>query len=599
MKSMTRIAAGVVLALGGALAMAQENAESAREFMDRISAELRERANESNAAAWAYSTYITPDTEFLNAKASERFLAHYSGVVEQARRYDGASLDARTAREFRQLRLGVETPAPKDPARLAEFTQITTRLEGLYGSGKYCPQGPESCRNLTELEAVLADSRDYDELTDAWAGWHAVAKPMRADYARLIELANEGARDLGYDDMSVHWRAGYDMTPEQFTAETERLWQQVKPLYEQLHCYVGGRLAGKYGSDKVRQGDAIPAQLLGNMWAQQWAEIYDLVEPYPGVAVPDLDSALKTQGYDALRMTKSAEDFYTSIGFPALPPTFWERSMLTKPRDREVVCHASAWHMDGKDDVRIKMCIEPTQEQLYTIYHELGHIYYDLWYRDQPILFQAGAHDGFHEAIGDTINLSMTPAYLAKIGLAPTTTPSREALINTQMKLALDKVAFLPFGKLIDDWRWQVFAGQIKPANYNATWWALRRQYQGVVAPVPRSEADFDPGAKYHIPANRPYMRYFLASILQFQFHKALCEAAGFKGPLHECSIYGNREAGARFGAMLAAGSSEPWQDSMEKLTGTRQMDASAIIEYFAPLMTYLEQENQGRKCGW
>jgi len=599
MKSMTRIAAGVVLALGGALAMAQENTESAREFMDRISAELRERANESNAAAWAYSTYITPDTEFLNAKASERFLAHYSGVVEQARRYDGASLDERTAREFRQLRLGVETPAPKDPGRLAEFTQITTRLEGLYGSGKYCPQGPESCRNLTELEAVLADSRDYDELTDAWAGWHAVAKPMRADYARLIELANEGARDLGYDDMSVHWRAGYDMTPEQFTAETERLWQQVKPLYEQLHCYVGGRLAGKYGSDKVRQGDAIPAQLLGNMWAQQWAEIYDLVEPYPGVAVPDLDSALKTQGYDALRMTKSAEDFYTSIGFPALPPTFWERSMLTKPRDREVVCHASAWHMDGKDDVRIKMCIEPTQEQLYTIYHELGHIYYDLWYRDQPILFQAGAHDGFHEAIGDTINLSMTPAYLAKIGLAPTTTPSREALINTQMKLALDKVAFLPFGKLIDDWRWQVFAGQIKPANYNATWWTLRRQYQGVVAPVPRSEADFDPGAKYHIPANRPYMRYFLAQILQFQFHKALCEAAGFKGPLHECSIYGNREAGARFGAMLAAGSSEPWQDSMEKLTGTRQMDASAIIEYFAPLMTYLEQENQGRKCGW
>ena len=599
MKSMTRIAAGVVLALGGALAMAEEAPLSASQFMDRISTELRERADELNAAGWAYSTYITPDTEFLNAKANERFLAFYSEVVEEARQYDGATMDDRTAREFGQLRLGVETPAPRDPARLAEFTQITTRLEGLYGAGKYCPQGPESCRSLNELEAVLAKSRDYDELTDAWAGWHAVAKPMRADYARLIELANEGARDLGYDDMSVHWRAGYDMTPEQFTAESERLWQQVKPLYEQLHCYVGGRLAEKYGSDKVKPGEAIPAQLLGNMWAQQWANVYALVEPYPGVAAPDLDSALKAQGYDAVRMMKSAEDFYTSIGFPALPATFWERSMLTKPRDREVVCHASAWHMDGKDDVRIKMCIEPTQEQLFTIYHELGHIYYDLWYRDQPILFQAGAHDGFHEAIGDTINLSMTPAYLARIGLAPPTPPSQQALINTQMKLALDKIAFLPFGKLIDDWRWQVFTGKIRPADYNASWWALRRQYQGVVPPVPRSEADFDPGAKYHIPANRPYMRYFLAHILQFQFHKALCEAAGFKGPLHECSIYGNREAGARFGAMLAAGSSEPWQDSMEKLTGTRQMDASAIIEYFAPLVSYLEQQNQGRKCGW
>ncbi|HSQ68539.1 MAG TPA: M2 family metallopeptidase, partial [Steroidobacteraceae bacterium] len=573
--------------------------EPADEFIARISDELRALADELNAAGWAYSTYITPDTELLNAKASERFLAHYSTVVDASKGYQTSALDPRTARAFSQLRLGVETPAPKDPARLAEFTQITTRLEGMYGAGKYCPQGPESCRSLNELERTLADSRDYDALTEAWTGWHSVARPMRADYARLIELANEGARDLGYEDMSVHWRAGYDMSPQQFSAETERLWSQVKPLYDQLHCYTRGKLAQQYGNDKVPARQPIPAQLLGNMWSQQWGEIYDLVEPYPGVAAPDLDAALKEQGYDAVKMTRSAEDFYTSIGFPALPESFWQRSMLTKPRDRDVVCHASAWHMDGKEDVRIKMCIEPTQEQLFTIYHELGHIYYDLWYKDQPILFQAGAHDGFHEAIGDTINLSMTPAYLTKIGLAPATPPSREAVVNNQMRLALDKIAFLPFGKLIDDWRWQVFSGKISPAEYNASWWKLRTAYQGVAPPVARSEVDFDPGAKYHIPANRPYMRYFLADILQFQLHKALCDAAGFTGPLHECSIYGNREVGARFGAMLAAGSSQPWPDTLERLTGTRQMDAAAIIEYFQPLMSYLEEQNKGQQCGW
>jgi peptidyl-dipeptidase A len=264
-----------------------------------------------------------------------------------------------------------------------------------------------------------------------------------------------------------------------------------------------------------------------------------------------------------------------------------------------VQCHASAWHMDFKDDVRIKQCIEPTQEHLMTVYHELGHVFYYIAYRDQPYLFQSGAHDGFHEAVGDTVNLSMTPGYLHQIGLTGAMKPSKEATINQQMKLALDKIAFLPFGKLIDEWRWKVFAGEVKPENYNAAWWQLREQYQGVAAPTPRTEEDFDPGAKYHIPANTPYTRYFLSFILQFQFHKALCEAAGHTGPLNECSVYGNAEAGRRFREMLAAGQSQPWQDTLEKLTGTRQMDASAITEYFVPLLEWLKEQNAGRQCGW
>jgi peptidyl-dipeptidase A len=446
----------------------------------------------------------------------------------------------------------------------------------------------------------MAKSRDPAELLDAWAGWHAISRPIRKDYQRFVELANEGAQGIGFKDVGDLWRSGYDMSAAEFEAEAERLWGQVKPLYDGLHCYARGKLQEKYGSDLVPDGKPVPAHLFGNMWAQQWNNIYDLLEPYAGVSDLDVTAELLKQGYDAKKMTESAESFYVSLGYPELPDSFWERSMLTRPRDREVDCYASAWLLDGKADVRIKMCTQVTEEDLYTLYHELGHIYYDILYSKQPYLFQGGAHDGFHEAIGDTINLSMTEGYLASVGLLPKgMRSSREALINRQMKVATEKIAFLPFGKLVDQWRWGVFSGATPPEKYNEAWWELRRKYQGIEAPVARSEEDFDPGAKYHIPGNTPYTRYFLSFVLQFQFHRALCQAAGHQGPLHECSIYGNQEAGRRYQEMLALGSSKPWQDALEKLTGTRQMDASAIVEYFQPLMGWLEEQNRGRSCGW
>jgi peptidyl-dipeptidase A len=592
----SRAAAAAGLALLTALPAA---AETADEFVARLNKEFADLALEVNAAGWTQATYINVDTQLLNAKAYERYLAFFSSAVEQAKQFDGQPMSPASKRAIELLKLGVSAPAPDDPAKRAELAGLIAGMEAKYGSAKYCPQGPESCRDEVQLKAVLERSRDYDELLEAWQGWHDAARPLRSDYVRFTELANEGARTLGYADLGAMWRSGYDMPADDFTKEAARLYQQVEPLYKDLHCYVRGRLAQKYGADKVPAGKPIPAHLLGNMWAQQWDAVYDLLEPYPGVSDLDVDAALVAQGYDAVKMTKSAETFYRSIAFPALPQTFWERSMLTQPRDRDVQCHASAWHMDGKDDVRIKQCIRPTYEELRTIYHELGHVYYYLWYKDQPFMFQNGAHDGFHEAVGDTVNLSMTPAYLAKIGLVPAAKPSREAMINQQMKMALEKIAFLPFGKLIDEWRWQVFSGQVTPGNYNAAWWKLREQYQGVAAPVARTEADFDPGAKYHIPGNTPYTRYFLSFILQFQFQKALCDAAGHKGPLAECSIYGNEEAGRRFAAMLAKGASQPWQDTMYELTGTRRMDASAILEYFAPLRGWLTQQNKGQQCGW
>jgi peptidyl-dipeptidase A len=578
---------------------AQTRKETAVEFVDRTNAEMVDLGRETAAAAWTYATYINQDTEFLNAKANERWLTYFSQAVEDAKAFEGQNLPPRVARSIQVLKLGVAAPAPNDPAKRAELAAIASKMEGMYGAAKYCPKGPESCKDQGALTDILANSRNYAELTEAWSGWHSTARPMRKDYVRFVELANEGARELGYADLGAMWRSGYDMPPDEFTQEAARLWNQVKPLYGQLHCYVRDRLQKTYGAERVPAGKPIPAQLLGNMWAQQWAEIYPLVEPYPGVADLDVTAALKRQKYDAVKITQSAENFYVSLGFPKLPDTFWQRSMLTKPPARDVQCHASAWHMDANEDVRIKQCIEPTQDELMTVYHELGHVFYYLSYKDQPYLFQSGAHDGFHEAIGDTVNLSMTPAYLAQIGLVSPIKPSREATINQQMKLALDKLAFLPFGKLIDEWRWKVFSGEVEPENYNAAWWELREQYQGVAAPVARSEEDFDPGTKYHIPANTPYTRYFLSYILQFQFHKALCEAAGHTGPLSECSVYGNAEAGRRFREMLALGQSQPWQDTLEKLTGTRQMDAAAITEYFTPLLAWLEEQNSGKTCGW
>jgi peptidyl-dipeptidase A len=574
-------------------------AESGDTFVERVNGEMLALGKEQAAAGYAYNTYLTPDTELLNAKASERSLAYLSATIEKAKAYEGQKLLPATSRSLQLLKLAAPAPAPNDAAKRAELTGIASRMEGSYGAAKYCPKGPESCKDQTQLVEVMGDSRDYAQLLDAWTGWHNTARPIRKDYARFVELANEGAKELGFADAGAMWRSNYDMPADDFTKEAARLWGQVKPLYSQLHCYVRGKLQKKYGAERVPDGKPIPAHLLGNMWAQQWGEIYPLVEPYPGVLDLDVTGALKAQKYDPVKITRSAETFYVSLGFPKLPESFWERSLLRKPADREVQCHASAWHMDGKQDVRIKQCIEPNQDQLMTVYHELGHVYYFLSYQDQPYLFQNGAHDGFHEAIGDTVNLSMTPEYLNKIGLLGGLKRSPEATINQQMRMALDKIAFLPFGKVIDEWRWKVFAGEIKPENYNATWWELRGQYQGIAPAAARTEQDFDPGAKYHIPANTPYTRYFLSFILQFQFHKALCDAAGHSGSLDECSVFGNEAAGKRFRDMLAAGASQPWQDTLEKLTGTRQMDAGAITEYFKPLLGWLEEQNQGKTCSW
>ncbi|WP_024891058.1 M2 family metallopeptidase [Luteimonas huabeiensis] len=603
--------------------------ETADQFIARVNEEYRELYPEVTAAQWLSSTYIGDDSQLLAAKANERWLTRLNGWIEQARRFEGREMSPETARAIHLLKLKTAMPAPRDAQKLAELTRIATRLEGMYGAGSACTgEGPaRRCRQLGELEDVLRTSRDYDEQLDAWQGWHGVAGPMRQDYSRFVELVNEGARDMGFADAGEMWRSGYDMSPVELAAETDRLWGQVKPLYEQLHCYARTRLEARYPGRGSVDG-LLPAHLMGNMWQQDWSNLWDILAPYPNAGSLDVTAALQRQArrtYErrlealdtlpepsrlaeeeriaqqamAATMTRRAEDFYTSLGMPQLPDAFWRKSQLIKPRDRDVVCHASAWPMDLADDVRIKMCIRPNEEDFTTVYHELGHIYYYLAQKALPPLFQEGAHDGFHEAIGDTIVLSMTPSYLASIGLVDAPRQGQDALINSQMRMALAKVAFLPFGLMIDRWRWGVFDGSIAPADYNASWWALKARYQGVAPASPRGEEHFDPGAKYHVPGNTPYTRYFLAHILQFQFYKALCEAAGHDGPLYACSFYGSEEAGRKFWAMLGRGASQPWQDTLEEMTGSRQMDAGAVLEYFAPLQGWLKAQNEGQACGW
>jgi peptidyl-dipeptidase A len=572
------------------------SAAEATNFVAAAEKEIAELNEEGSRIGWINATYINFDSDWLSAKFGAKATESAVRLAKEAARFNGVNVAPDVRRKLDLLKLGINLPAPSTPGAAAELSEITTRLNSTYGTGKIEFEGKSVPQD--ETEELMRRLRDPAKLQEVWTKWHDYAKVMKPDYMREVEIANKGAVELGFKDVGALWRSGYDMGPDEFATEVDRLWGQVKPLYNDLHCYARGRLNQKYGAEAVPLDKPIRADLLGNMWAQEWGAIYDLVAPPnadPGI---DLDKILPAKGYDPVKMVKTGEAFFTSLGIEPLPKTFWERSQIVRPEGRDVVCHASAWDLDAKDDLRIKMCTRVNGEDFRTIHHELGHNYYQRAYKHQPTIFQGGANDGFHEAIGDTITLSITPEYLKQIGLiSEAPDPSKD--IGLLMQQALDGVAFLPFGLLVDQWRWQVFSGALTPETYNSGWWALRTKYQGIRPPTDRPADAFDPGAKYHIPGNTPYMRYFLARILQYQFYKAACDQAGWTGPLHRCSFYGSKAMGAKFKAMLEMGASKPWQDALEAYTGTRAMDGSAILAYYAPLTAWLKEQNKGQTCGW
>ncbi len=574
-------------------------ADGASRFVADAETKLADLFEEASRVQWTRATNITFDTMWLESRINAEVTEEQVRLATDAARFNDVQVPADVRRKLNLLRLGITLPAPARAGAATELADITTRLDSTYATGKFTYQGRQI--TLDDATTLIAESRDPNETKALYEGWRTISPVMASDYARMVQIANEGSRELGFADTGAMWRAGYDMDADAFAAETDRLWEQVKPFYENLHCYVRTRLNARYGDAVQPDHGPIRADLLGNMWSQQWGNIYDVVAP-PGVPEGqgyDLSQLLVGQNYDATRMVRTGEGFYTSLGLAALPDTFWERSQITRPRDREVVCHASAWDLDNREDIRIKMCTQVNADDFYTVHHELGHNYYQRAYMDQPFLFKNGANDGFHEAIGDFIGLSATtPTYLNQIGLLDTV-PGAEEDIPFLLKMALDKIAFLPFGLMVDRWRWDVFSGETSPAEYNDAWTANMLKYQGLVPPGPRPANAFDPGAKYHIPGNTPYTRYFLAHIYQFQFHRAACRQAGWTGPLHRCSIYGNEEVGRRFNAMMEMGQSRPWPEAMAAFTGEHGNDASAVADYFAPLNTWLQEQNRGHDCGW
>ena len=573
-----------------------ENKETAAEFINRAEAEMLAAGIEAERAAWINSNFITYDTDLIASQASEKLTVTGVRLANEAKQFSTTG-EYDTDRKLAMLKTALVLPAPSDPAKAKELSQLSTELNSMYGKGRYCDENNQ-CASLGVLSNTIATSRDPAELLKAWNGWRTISVDMKPKFQRLVEIANEGARELGFKDLGVMWRSHYDMEPDAFAGELDRLWDQVKPLYESLQCKVRADLAEQYGPEVVDVTKPIPAHLLGNMWSQSWGNVYPLVAPADSDPGYDLTKLINDKGMTELDMVKTAEDFFVSLGLDPLPGTFWERSLFVKPQDRDVVCHASAWDVDWQDDLRIKMCIKKDAEDFQTIHHELGHNYYQRAYKEQSFLYANSANDGFHEALGDLIALSVTPEYLQQIGILEEV-PSSDSDIGLLLNMALDKIAFIPFGLLVDQWRWKVFSGEVTPEQYNSAWWELRTKYQGIMPPSERTDDMFDPGSKYHVPGNVPYTRYFLAHILQFQMHRSLCEQAGNESPLHRCTIYNNKEVGQSINAMMEMGSSRPWQDALEALTGQREMDASAITDYFAPLQTWLDKENEGRQCGW
>ncbi|MEG3122951.1 M2 family metallopeptidase [Sphingomonas sp. GB1N7] len=595
------VALTLAMAAVPAFAQSAPTAAVADAFIAQSEKTLYDFSIQSSQVNWVNATYITDDTDAMAARINAEGTELSVKLALEAAKYDKvADLSSDTRRKLDLLRGGITLPAPTTAGAATELSTLVTKMSSSYGKGKGTLDGKPI--NGSDIEAAMGTERDPAKLKEMWVSWHdQVGAPMRSDYAKTVEIANKGAVELGYKDVGSMWRSGYDMSPEDFARLTDKLWIEVEPLYKSLHTYVRWKLNEKYGDAVQPKTGPIRSDLLGNMWAQEWGNIYDVVAPKgAGDLGFDTTDLLKAKGYDPLKMVKTGEGFYSSLGFAPLPTTFWERSQITKPADREVICHASAWDLDNKDDVRIKMCTKVNGDDFVTIHHELGHNYYQRAYQKQPMLYLNGANDGFHEAIGDFVALSITPDYLVQIGLLDKAkVPSADKDIGLLLRQAMDKVAFLPFGLLIDKWRWGVFSGEIPATGYEKGWNDLRLKYQGIAPPVARDETKFDPGAKYHVPASVPYTRYFLARLLQFQFYQAACRRAGWKGPLHRCSFYGNKAVGERLNAMLAMGQSKPWPDALQAFTGSREMSGKAMVAYFAPLKAWLDQQNKGKPTGW
>nr|XP_003472155.2 angiotensin-converting enzyme-like protein Ace3 [Cavia porcellus] len=577
------------------------NETEAKRFLEYYEQTANTVLKEFVEATWNYVTNITkPNREQMLQKELERsyFMKHFG---TQAHLFNITQIqDPTVKRMLSKLQDIGKAALPYDD--LWEYNKLVAYMETTYSLAQVClDEGP--CMTLEpDLEEVMATSRDHKELLWAWEGWRdSVGRQLRPIFWRYVQLSNKAAQLNGYKDMGQLWRAKYESdTLEQ---DMEQIYQELQPLYLNLHAYVRRALYRHYGPELISLRGPIPAHLLGDMWAQSWDNILDMVLPFPKKPPIDITRIMKQQHWRPEKMFEEADKFFTSLGMLSVPPDFWKKSMLERPTDgRSVECQTSAWDFYSGNDFRIKKCTEVTIEDLLSVFHQMGHIQYFMQYQNLSVIFREGANPAFEEAVGAMVTLSASShRHLFSTGLISLRQQDSEEEVNYLIGMALEKIAFIPFSYLMDLFRWRVFDGTIDKNIYNQEWWNLRLKYQGLCPPVSRTEDDFDPAAKFHVAANVPYMQYFLSTVLQFQLHEALCNASGYVGPLHQCDIYSSKIAGRILGHALKLGSSKPWPEVLKELTGQANMSTSALMTYFKPLLNWLVIENvrQGEILGW
>lgn len=579
--------------------------EAALEFLERYTTEGEKLFHDHVLQNWNLYTDLTEENQQKSAESAANLGLFIREMKDEVASFDLSALSTETRMQL-ELILSF-SGSGLSGNKLGRLRLLGNQMTERYSTGKVC-KGDDSDDCLPfdpDLETLMATSRNCSVLYWAWYGWReSVANQQaRDDFAEYVSLLNEGSRTQGWADTGDKWRQTLYMRDD-LKEETARLYAEIKPLFLSLHAYVRRKLYEYYGSDYVNLNGPIPSHLLGNMHPRAWTNIMDIVTPYPSKKRIDVTELIKAKNYTGLAMAKLADDFFKSLGMIPVNPRFFRDSMFEKPDDgRQVVCYPVAFDFYNKEDFRIKMCTDPSFEDFIILHHEMGHIQYFMQYKDLPLVFRNSPNPGFHEGIGDTIVLStVTNKHLHTIGLLEELPEEdNETSINFLMQMALDNVAFMPFGYLIDLYRWKVFDGSIPPEKLNEEWWRMRRDLEGLIPPVSRNENNLDAVSYFHIAYDVPHIRYFVSRILTFQFHEALCNESGHTGPLHECDIYGSKAAGDLFSEFLSQGAKYPWDDTLEIITGQRVMSASSFLKYFQPLNDWLVKQNRLNEdeVGW
>ncbi|KAM6291936.1 angiotensin-converting enzyme 2 [Porphyrio hochstetteri] len=585
--------------------------QEAQRFLEDFNRRVEDISYESSIASWNYNTNITEENANKMNEADSKWSAFYDEASRNASSFPLASIqDDLTRLQIQSLQdRGSSNLSPEKYERLST---VLSKMSTIYSTGTVCKTTePSECLVLEPgLDIIMANSTDYHERLWAWEGWRAnVGRMMRPLYEEYVDLKNEIATLNNYSDYGDYWRANYEAdypenykySRDQLIKDVEKTFEQIKPLYQQLHAYVRHRLEQFYGPEFISSTGCLPAHLLGDMWGRFWTNLYPLTVPYPAKPNIDVTSTMVLKKWDAMKIFKAAETFFDSIGLYKMTEGFWNNSMLTEPTDnRKVVCHPTAWDL-GKGDYRIKMCTKVTMDDFLTAHHEMGHIEYDMAYSKQPYLLRGGANEGFHEAVGEIMSLSAaTPQHLKSLDLLePTFQEDEETEINFLLKQALTIVGTMPFTYMLEKWRWMVFRGEITKEEWTKRWWEMKREIVGVVEPVLHDETYCDPAVLFHVSNDYSFIRYYTRTIYQFQFQEALCKAANHNGPLHTCDITNSTAAGTKLRELLELGRTKPWTQALENVTGEKYMNAAPLLHYFEPLYEWLQGNNSGRYIGW